>query len=461
MSISIRVRAAVLAAATTLGVAGLFCTEAFAQNASHPEAKPKIEENPYISYREPWRWDLRSQLFLTSVNVTYDNPATPGTNVNEEVMSTTWQPGFLELVFPVVRDGGFYWTHNEDVDVSVRLDDYSVYSPIHGVNREMYHKPSPPVVGESVPVNQKFVDGTNAEYSHWESGDIRGWYRQLYVKHVSHIVCADSVFNEQLARQLPWPEEWAPDIKPFLSPIVDTVGEPVAEDADETIDTLVKYWIGEETDPRDGVQLDVVKFLTGKVIEYFTIRGQATEFTTRTTSGGRPSHIVSSNTWSGFIVRPADQVAREPQGSRHDLAVLLVSVLRSAGVPARTVICVDQLETDPLLSTVSLVEFAMYDSERDQTFWVPIDVDRVRVSGARSSQFRRQWLYFGTHDELSHMVPVSYYYHPPARYKAFNLPLLYGIRPVGTNNALPEYMTQALLVEPLMTPVSGNNNSQP
>ena len=69
--------------------------------------------------------------------------------------------------------------------------------------------------------------------------------------------------------------------------------------------------------------------------------------------------------------------------------MLLVSVLREVGVPARTVICIDQEEQDPLLNTVSLVEFAMHDPQRDITFWVPIDVDRVRVSGARSSQYQR------------------------------------------------------------------------
>lgn len=449
-------RAASILSAFMVCTLTLSSSDAVAQNAAHPEAKPPIPENPYISYRDPWRWDLRAQLFLNSVNITADNPSTPGRNYNEEVITTLWQPREIELVYPVVRNGGFYWSPNEDVEVGLRLDDVEICNAFGSTGWGFSRVPDPPVVNDQPIIDQKYVKGTNAEYSHWESGDITGEYRQLYLKHLSHIVVADTVFNDDLARRLPWPEAWSPESQAFLTPVVDTVGAPVAPDAEETIDTLVKFWIGEDTDPRDGVQLDVVKYLTGKVIEYFTIRGQATEFTQRTTAGGRPSFAVSTNTWGGFIVRPADAIARDPSGSRHDLAVLLTSVLRSAGVPARTVICIDEEIEDPLLNTVSLVEFAMHDPERDLTFWVPIDVDRVRLNGARSSQFQRKWLYFGTNDELNHIIPIAYYFHPPASYQAYDLPLLYGIRSVGNSGNLPEYMIQGLLIEPIVTPVSGN-----
>ncbi|MHA7813078.1 MAG: hypothetical protein ACX94C_06775 [Phycisphaerales bacterium] len=447
--------ASILTAIAWLAVA-LTPHEAVAQNSAHPEAKPPIPENPYISYRDPWRWDLRAQLFLNSVNIFSDNPSTPGRDYDDEVITTKWWPHKVELVYPVVRNGGFYWSPNEEVEVSLRLDDVDIYNMFSGTGWRVSSVPDQPISASDIPISQKYVKGTNAEYSHWQSGEISGEYRQLYLKHLSHIVVADTVFNDKLARKLPWPEKWDPEAEMFLTPVVDSVGEPVPADAEETIDKLVKHWIGEDTNPRDGGQLDVVKFLTGKVIEYFTIRGQATEFTNRTTAGGRPSFVVSSNTWGGFIVRPADQVALDPNGSRHELAVLLTSVLRSAGVPARTVVCIDEEIEDPLLSTVSLVEFAMHDPERDLTFWVPIDVDRVRLSGARSSQFQRTWLYFGTNDELNHIIPIAYYFHPPARYKAYDLPLLYGIRSASDKTGLPQYMIQALLIEPIPTPVTGN-----
>jgi hypothetical protein len=442
---------------------GIVSSGSSAQNNAHPDAKPALAENPYISFREPWRWDVRAQLFLNSANVVSDDPITKGRNYNERVETTLWNPTQIELVYPVVREGGFYWSPNENIEVSIRLDDVDVRDLFRRRGRFGVDAPDAPVVEQDAFFTQKYAQGTFAQYTHWESGQINGSYRQLHVKHDSHIVCADTVFNDDLARQLPWPDQWALEASAYLSPVVDTVGEPVAIDAEETISTLLRYWIGEENAPEDVAQLDLVKFLTGKVIEYFTIRGQATEFANRTTAGGRPSFVVSSNTWGGFIVRPADEIAKDPSGSRHDLAILLTSVLRSAGVPARTVICIDQEIDDPLLNTVSLVEFAMYDPERDLTFWVPIDVDRVRLTGGRSSQFKRKWLYFGSHDELNHMIPIAYYFHPPARYRAYGFPLLYGIRSMGGDDSnLPPYMIQSLLVDPIVSPTSGGDaRSQP
>lgn len=437
----------------------MFTNRVCAQSSAHPDAKPVLPDNPYISFRDPWRWDLNAQLFLSSGNVIGDDPQIAGRNNSERVITTQWRPDHIELVYPVVREGSFYWSPNREVQVSIRLDDVEIGNMGSRNVQPNLDQRDAPAAGQNAPYTQKFVQGTFAEYTHWDSGSIPGMYRQLHLRHVSHIVSADTIFNDDLARKLPWPPKWSPEIAAYLTPVVESVGEPINKDANETIETLLKFWIGQDTDPRAGSQLDVVKFLTGKVIEYFTIRGQATEAARRTTSGGRSAFVVTSNNWGGFIVRPADAVAKAPQGSRHDLAVLLTSVLRSAGIPARSVICIDERIEDPLLNIVSLVEFAMYDPERDMSFWVPIDIDRVRVSGGRSSQFKRKWLYFGTHDELHNLIPIAYFFHPPARYRAFNLPMLYGIRSTGTKNTLPNYMIQSLLVDPMMTSITGSNAS--
>ena len=44
-------------------------------------------------------------------------------------------------------------------------------------------------------------------------------------------------------------------------------GKPVAPDADESIATIVSFWL-EENDPKSISQLDLVKYITGKVIEH-------------------------------------------------------------------------------------------------------------------------------------------------------------------------------------------------
>ena len=101
-----------------------------------------------------------------------------------------------------------------------------------------------------------------------------------------------------------------------------------------------------------------------------------------------------------------------------------------------------------------MVEFAMYDPKLDLTFWVPIDIDKLRLNGRRSSQFKQTWLYFGTHDELHDYIPIAYYFHPPASYRAFDLPAFYGVKSSGE---LPEYVIQSLLIDPMVSPVSSSS----
>ncbi len=426
----------------------VFVPVSAAQSAAHPDAKPPLPDNPYLSYRLPWRWDVRAQLFLTAGNAIGARIDGRGRRVYDRVVSTSWDPRHIELIYPVVREGSFYWSPNKSVDAEIRLDNVDCH--------DFFQRDQNPVHLRQPEIDRKYIQGTYSEYSYWNSGDITGSFRQLHLIHTNHIVTAETVFNDDLARRLPWPKKWEPEPSAYLTPVVDSTGEPVPDDAQETVKTLLDFWI-ENKDPKSINELDLVKFLTGKVIEYVPVRGQSTELPVRSTSGGQAAVAMSSNSYGGFIVRPANEVAREPQGSKHDLATLLTAVLRSAGVPARTVICIDERIDDPLRNIVSLVEFAMHDPERDITFWVPIDVDRVRLNGARSSQFKRKWLYFGSHDRLSHYIPVAYYFHPPAGYKAYDLPDLYGIkRTDSTGERLPDYLIQSLLIDPIVSPTTAN-----
>lgn len=409
-----------------IALSTLLSPNALAQVASHPEAKSPMPENPYLKHTDPWRWDVRSQIFLRASRQVYYEPGQPITGENERERTRQWPMQDLEVIYPVLRTGGFYWSPNEETKVSIRVDDVKL-------------KPDPV---------RMYTKGTRAEYTLWRS-DVKDYINAIHLIHDSHIVVADTIFDHKKAQHLPWPDKWDTPTKAFLTPVVDSVGEEVAVDAPDTIKILLDFWV-EDKDPKGISELDLVKFLTGKVIEHVQVRGPPAEFSTR--SGNRLSPIFTGGTtWSGFVVRPADVVAREPNGTKHDLATLLTAVLRSAGVPARTVLCVDRTENDVLEKMVSMVEFAMYDPERDFTFWVPIDVDKLRLTGKRAAQYKQWWNYFGTHDELNDYVPVAYYFHPPASYRAYDLPALYGIR---SSSPLPEYIIQAVLIDPQMSPIS-------
>ncbi|MGV6813499.1 MAG: transglutaminase-like domain-containing protein [Phycisphaerales bacterium] len=423
---------------TCIAALGLTISPTYSQVASHPEAKSPLPDNPYMKHADAWRWDVHSQIFVRSAVETRRRRIQ---NPEEEARyerSTRWALEDLEVIYPVAREGGFYWSPNREVDVSLRVGD-RVLEPDR---------------------KQMFTKGTHAEYTLWRS-DIKDWVSAIHLIHDSHIVVADTIFDEKKARQLPWPDSWAPEASRWLSPVVDPVGKEVDADAADTVNTLLDFWV-DNGDPKQLPEVDLVKFLSGKVIEHVQVRKPPAETTTRNT--GRNTGVnfafIGGLSTAGFIVRSADEIARDPKGSKHDLAALLTSVLRSAGVPARTVICVDTGEEPNLEQIVSLVEFAMYDPDRKLTFWVPIDIDRLRLNGKRANQYKQPWLYFGTHDELNEYVPVAYYFHPPASYRAYDLPALFGLR---SKSELPEYAVQGLLIDPQVTPITAQqmNPSKP
>ena len=417
-----------------LGAIALTNSSAIAQVASHPEAKSPLKENPYIKHTDPWRWDVRSQIFLKSGFETRTTRVRSPRDQEASERSFRWPLEDLEVIYPVMREGGFFWSPNKEVTVSIRVDDHV----LHPERKQMFTK------------------GIGAEYTLWRA-EIKEEVSAIHLIHDSHIVAADTVFNEKKARNLAWPDSWDAETARFLTPIVDSVGEEVDADAEETIKTLLNFWI-DNGDPKALPEVDLVKYLSGKVIEHVQVRKPPAEFATRTTGVEARSDFsfIAGVNWSGFIVRPANIVAREPKGSKHDLATLLTSTLRSAGVPARTVLCINQLENSSLEKMVSLVEFAMYDPERKLTFWVPIDIDRLRLTGKRTAQYKQPWLYFGSHDELSDYIPVSFYFHPPASYRAYDLPALFGLR---SKSDLPNYAVQRLLIDPQVSPITAQKKT--
>jgi Transglutaminase-like superfamily len=405
----------------------------YAQNAADPEAKPPLAKNPYVKYSDPWRWDIRSQIFLRT-GVTYFNTSEPTRNTEQEQASTVrWPFGDLEVIFPVAREGGFYWSPNLKVTAEMRVGDLKIDT-----------KPK-----------RLYTKGTKAEYTSWSTENTEVVVRQIHLTHISHVVVADIEFDQVLARDLAWPDKWNDEANGFLSPVVDSVGFDIAPDAEDTIKALLDFWT-DNHDPKEMNEIDLVKYLTGKVIEHVQIRTPPIERSTRSGNRIGSAAFVGTGAMSGFVVRSGDIVARNPIGSKHDLATLLCSVLRSAGVPARTLICFNMRETDIIEQMVSMVEFAMYDPERDQTFWIPIDVDRFRLNGRRSAQYLQPWYFLGRNDELNDFVPISYYFHPPASYIAFDLPALYGVR---SSSDLPEYVIQSVLIDPQVSTSSGRSNT--
>ncbi|MBO6513414.1 MAG: transglutaminase domain-containing protein [Phycisphaerales bacterium] len=421
------------------------------QSPSHPDSKSPLKPNQYLRHQDPWRWDITSQLILNADLIAgrygNDNDLVYNDERRNQYTTRTWDLPNFEFIYPVVREGGFYWSPNEDIASQLRID---------GIR----YTPEPEVLQ---------TPDTHAKYAWWRSNQRDEKTQELYFSQVSHIVSADTVFEEERAKQIPWPKDWPEDAARFLTPVVDRVTRPIDPDGANRIEQLVNYWT-QDQDPKSIDQVTLTKFLTGKVIEYVKVTRGRTEFvqTIRpsaqnrrlTDLEGNPNvpTAVPTSTYSGFNARSADQIALDPEGSELDLATLLTAVFRQAGVPARTVICFDRtLEDEQDKRITALVEFAMFDPVSDQTLWVPVDPIRLRDSGRRSNNYEQRWLYFGTHDKLHNLVPLAYYFHPPVNYKAYGYPSLYGIKTtpdIGTN------ISQFLSIDVMNTPVKAEDFRQ-
>ncbi|MBL4808496.1 MAG: hypothetical protein JKY43_00360 [Phycisphaerales bacterium] len=398
-----------------------------AQTMSHPDAVSPMKSNPYFRHANAWRWDLRSQVILQA-GIYYRN----NSGFREE-LSATWDIQDFEYIYPIVRQGGFYWSPNEDIQTVLRIDN-------------VQYTPEPEILQ---------TPDSHAKYVWWRSNQRDTRTRHLYFSQVSHIVTADTVFDEKLAKEIPWPQTWPEEATLFLTPTIDRISDPIDPEGQDQLVRLVDQWT-EGNDPKSISQVTLTKYLTGKVLDYVRVeRGQSQLAPTlhigaiRSFVNGFSSSPLSS--WSGFNVRSADQVALDPAGSSMlDMSMLLTAVLRTAGVPARTVVCYDnsiKITLDERI--IVIVEFALYDKARDQILWIPIDLDRLRDNGRGANVYEQNWDYFGTHDYLHNVIPVSYYFHPPVNYKAYGFPGLYGIK---TTPDIGNGVTQILSVDVMNTP---------
>ncbi len=400
---------------TVVLVCSLGTSTASAQSMSHPDSISPLKPNPYLRHDDPWRWDVRAQVFLRHGIITYAN------GEYREQLSSSWRLNNFEYIFPLVRQGGHYWSPNEEIETSFRIDD-------------TIFQPEPKILQ---------TPGSGAPYVWWKSNLQDYKVYQLHFTQTSHIVAADTIFNEELAKQIPWPQHWLPEAQGFLTPLIDPIGEPYIDvRGQDQLLRLVDKWL-EGNDPKTIDQVTLAKFLTGKVIEHVRVtRGNSIFSPTVATPRFQESNPANGlsltgnfstypqSSWSGFYVRSADQVALDPSGSVLDLSTMLTSVLRSVGIPARTVVCYNMYSyansVDDIIT--AMVEFALYDQKNDQILWIPIDTKLLLDNGRRSTLYKQNWDYFGSHNLLRFYVPLAYYFHPPVNYSAYGFPALYGFK---------------------------------
>ena len=435
------IRSAALAASALLPLAVLVPGAQAQHNPSDPEII--LPENPYISYRKAREWEVHQTVYLLvpqevrlgslqEINVNRQNP--------DELL-----PSSLDFVFPIMRQSASAWSTDDEVHATITLNDQP----------------------ENISHTIQFTPGSNAPYAVWRL-EFNQPTRVIRFDHRSTMVSVDTVFNEQKATELGWPAEWPDEPGRFLTPIIDSIGSrvdplsavPEPEPDASIITDLVNEWTG-NNDPKSIPPVTLAKFLAAKVIEHFRSNDRSLttpEFSafqkslTSNTGPGNNYNFSYTGFYAGFAVRDVGESVRSRRGSRHDMTLLLTAVYRAAGLPARTVIGVDD-ERSGEDRARSWTEFALHDPDLDLTVWVPVDIDELRSRGASTSTYMRPWKFFGTNDELHAIAPVSFYFHPPAAYQSFQVPGLYGIR---SQAELPYFAEQIITFGINRKPVRGD-----
>lgn len=409
-------------------------------SAEPPKADP-LESNAVMTYDDPKDWIVSVRVFV------FPDARFVGTG-----RFGGWTYTNFSMVLPYVTATGHGWLTDEPGEEPVLA--------ALSLNGQPANMASIPTLT---------VPGTEAHYA---SVSVPGTivFNAAEALISTRMTCVDTKFDQDAAWQVAWPsDEAAQALAPWLTrdPVYDL---KLADGTDPVVEFVEKATDG--NDPKKLPPAKLAKYMTACVLEHMRTTGSNRRSPMGTTSGGlrwaidninntsgRPNASVVShqNLFGGFVVSNAGDALIAEQGSEHDLVNVLTAVLRQAGLPARSVIGIDNNQTGDD-EAKSWVEFALVVPGEERPVWVPIDLWELESDGRTTVNWEQTWKHFGTSDLLRDVVPVAHYFHPPADYRTYQLPAMFGIRSVGE---LPQYGSQALDFEVNSAPNRGGKPRRP
>jgi hypothetical protein len=239
--------------------------------------------------------------------------------------------------------------------------------------------------------------------------------------------------NEELAFAVPWPKnEFPEEVRSALLP------QLFVESNDRRVLGLLNRWTNGQ--PKRAKPYYLAKYLAGRVVEHYQPNGGVFETWAvdddafgGTIFTGRV--LVAGQTLAGFRVAGAAAAAERGVGPPLDAANLLCAVYRAAGLPARLVIVKDARTDDPGETPAvppyrALVEFYLYDEQRDFGQWIPVDIEGQRAFSSQAPPLEQRWQYFGHNEDSDNYVPLSFHWHPPTVVVNQGPPALWGWLPI-------------------------------
>ena len=221
-------------------------------------------------------------------------------------------------------------------------------------------------------------------------------------------------YDEAKARTIGWPTDWPAVCKSTFEPEMFIDYGPDGPYDLTQVREKVQEWT--EGNPQALAPALTAKWLAMKVAQSYRVSGRGVDGP----AGPLGGLGAATTAFGAFHVEGPERALREGRGSKFDLVTLLVATYRAAGIPARVVIGYDYRR--PLNrprpgdadSLRAWVEFALYDEseadEKRRLAWIPVDIVKLQASSAWTQQFERPLKYFGTHDELDEVIPISYHF---------------------------------------------------
>lgn len=394
--------------------------------AAPAQATPTAPGKPKPSFLDNVIKPGRTRNWTLKVNVHVDAYQTdprklgrPG-NKELEVRPITFETA--AVVFPIVTSSAGSEAVPEVMRGTLLFDDRPMDS-------------EPEIIGT--------VYHSGTRLARWEMANKTG--REMDLRVEIPMTTWETVFDEKLAERAIWPAggKWPEEAASTFS------GLAFVDYASPTVAGLVNEWCGGK-DPKSVEPVPLAKYLASKVLERMQPTGTGLE-------------TARNGELEGFRLQRASATLSTGKGSEHDIAMAMCAVYLAAGLPARTVIGYDILETKgedsgPFGKNTgsanlrSWVEFCLYDESAEKMIWVPVDIVRQRKSSSRAPALDRPWKFFGTNDDLDDVMPIAFQYHPPTTVVAHGSRCFWGWL---TTPTIPDGASQYVTFQSQMTPNRG------
>jgi hypothetical protein len=378
---------------------------------SPKEERGEPEYGPYLEQISPKDWVLKVDLLVNSDSpreqIIYKDPFSERTVALPKITPFEFQT--LAVVFPLVPSTGSSDPYPREVTGVLRLNDRIVDSEPEYM------------IGYPGGVRLARFDAGGAQTTSC---------RQVKLHLEVPMRCYNTRYDEGAALRVPWPSgPWPRDAASILVPQlfietgIDASGAVRPYD-DKILEEAMAKWLAEEriSSPKGINPGALAKLITAKVWTAVQISGEGLGY-------------KRTGELAGMEIMPPPWTLRDGRGSAHDVTALLTALLRKAGLPARVVIGWDVSEQDDKIPGArgrkerklrSWVEFCLYDEAANTYNWIPIDLVRMRSGAARPPSLTQPWKYFGTHDELNSVAPISFHYHPPTDVASYGWPAFWG-----------------------------------